>query len=942
MGRVHTVGVVVAAAISSGLIGYLAANLHADRTPLAKQIGIERGICAIVGDQGVQIALDLAKTTHMTLYVQVSTAKRAQAACRNADAAGLYGSRIFIAHGDGKHIGIADNLADVVIAPWGDVPEKEVLRVLRPGGKALLGDKQTTKGWPEGMDDWSHHYHGPDNNTQSKDQLARAPYLTQFIAEPRYGSAPQCAVASKGRLFMAFGHIAWHQREEAVLNTLIAVNAFNGTELWRRSLTQGIMVDRSTMIATPDTLYLADDKSCKLLDPATGELTNEITVPIGLTDGSFWKWIALEEGILYALIGKHEPSDPNAQWRAIRHGWPWNGISEGYNKDEYTWGFAKTLLAIDPVTKRVLWCHTGKEPIDSRALCMKNGRIYAACFGRYIVCLDASTGNVVWRRTAEDSPEVFKAIGPYRPGHGYIGGWKSTVYLRCTDEVLYVVGPQVKWLTALSAQDGHVLWTFPAQDLHIVIRDDGLYTIGPQGQTGQTKRLAPLSGAILANYDTHRRACTRSVGTVDGILFRATEGSVRLDLPSGKPQWISPMRPSCHIGVLVANGHLYWVPWACDCNLQMFGTICCGPAGDFEFAGEAPAEERIERNGRREPIAFNTLQNDWPTFRADNRRSSHTHASVTNDPQLLWQTTVSVDCELTAPVIAGATTWVGGSDGIVRALNVKTGRERWRAYTGGMVMYPPTIAKGRVFVGSGDGWVYALEAATGQLLWRFRAAPQERRINLYGTLISTWPAASGVLVEDDTAYVACGMMDYDGTHVYALDTATGRIKWQNHTAGHLDAFSRRGVACQGELLLDGERLYLAGGNAVSPGVFEAATGECLNVAPTSPGTQAPRGRELRLEGGEVKVSGQPLYSTPEYPVFNSSTQWGEQIVRAANADLVFREEGEVWKLVAYDKRNGAELWNLPLPSAPVRWGIAVDGAGRIVLSLSGGQVMCLG
>ena len=35
--------------------------------------------------------------------------------------------------------------------------------------------------------------------------------------------------------------------------------------------TPGIMVDRSTMIATPETLYLADDKSCKLLDAATGE-----------------------------------------------------------------------------------------------------------------------------------------------------------------------------------------------------------------------------------------------------------------------------------------------------------------------------------------------------------------------------------------------------------------------------------------------------------------------------------------------------------------------------------------------------------------------------------------------------------------------------------------------------------------------------------------------
>ena len=68
----------------------------------------------------------------------------------------------------------------------------------------------------------------------------------------------------------------------------------------------------------------------------------------------------------------------------------------------------------------------------------------------------------------------------------------------------------------------------------------------------------------------------------------------------------------------------------------------------------------------------------------------------------------------------------------------------------------------------------------------------------------------------DTAYFAAGITDYDGTHVYAVDAATGKLRWQNNTAGHLDAVSRRGVACQGELLLNDGKLYLAGGNSVGP------------------------------------------------------------------------------------------------------------------------------
>ena len=74
-----------------------------------------------------------------------------------------------------------------------------------------------------------------------------------------------------------------------------------------------------------------------------------------------------------------------------------------------------------------------------------------------------------------------------------------------------------------------------------------------------------------------------------------------------------------------------------------------------------------------------------------------------------------------------------------------TGNEAWLAFTGGDVRLPPTISKGRALAGSGDGWVYALDAGSGRQIWRFRAAPMERRIPIYGTLQSTWPAASGVV-----------------------------------------------------------------------------------------------------------------------------------------------------------------------------------------------------
>ena len=113
----------------------------------------------------------------------------------------------------------------------------------------------------------------------------------------------------------------------------------------------------------------------------------------------------------------------------------------------------------------------------------------------------------------------------------------------------------------------------------------------------------------------------------------------------------------------------------------------------------------------------------------------------------------------TPPTAAGGLIFLAGQDGKVRALDAATGVQRWCFLTAGPVLMPPTLADGRAYVGSGDGFVYCLEAASGRLLWRFRAAPVERRIMLYGALASTWPVNTGVLVADGVAYLGAGVID---------------------------------------------------------------------------------------------------------------------------------------------------------------------------------------
>ena len=163
-----------------------------------------------------------------------------------------------------------------------------------------------------------------------------------------------------------------------------------------------------------------------------------------------------------------------------------------------------------------------------------------------------------------------------------------------------------------------------------------------------------------------------------------------------------------------------------------------------------------------------------------------------------------------------------------------------------------------------------LRSHIGRPLWRFRGSPAQRLIPVYGELLSTWPVASGVLVEDDTAYFAAGIVNYDGTYVYAIDPATGYVKWCNDTSGHLDPQAQVGVSAQGHLLSNAGKLYLAGGNAVSPAIYDQRDGNCLNdpASLAQCESTSPRGWELFLVGDRVIACGRPYYAHPDLDVYD--------------------------------------------------------------------------
>lgn len=989
---------------------------------ILETIDVNRGIVVVLGDSLCRLSRELAKQSELLIYTQFTNKKDVEAARKAVDSDGFYGTRIYVEKGDLKHIHLADNIADVLIAVGqaAHISKSEALRVIRPEGKALVGKQIWSKSFPKGIDDWSHPYHGPDNNTQSNDKVIKAPYLSQFFAEPRYAPATQVAVASGGRVFKAFGDIAFHEREENFLNTLVAFNGYNGTMLWKRPLVPGIMIHRNTLIATPSTLYLGDNKSCKLIDTQTGRIKDEIKPPVDIAGGTFWKWMGMENGTLFALIGEQEQRQQVMRWQRTVHGWPWSDISKGYNEKENPWGFGRNLLAIDPKKKKVLWHHHEDEPADSRALAMKNGRIYLFRFGEYLTCLDAKSGKEIWRKTKDNAPGLFKEMGEISDKQGYVYNWRTTDYMMCSDDALYFAGPQINKLIAVSAKDGHILWQNPYNNFQLILRKDGLYAIsGPWGNN-VSKKFDPLSGKILAELAAGRRACTRPNASLDAVFYRARGGTVRFDVEKNQQQWISPMRAQCQDGVTVANGFLYWWPYVCDCQLSIYGVTAAGPAGNFDFNQKAKTSKRLEKGPAYKIKNAQLLQTpgDWPTFRQDNQGFVRTAALISNKGDRLWRYPANrmlnpgtdiLGSEYfnfpTAPVTEDGLIFWSGANGIVHAMDEQTEKLLWIAYTGGPVRMAPTIWQDCVLVGSGDGWVYNFDARSGSLNWRFRAAPVERKIPVYGSLMSTWPAASGVLVDNGIAYVAAGIVNYDGTHVYALDARTGKIKWQNNSSGHLLREARTGVSVQGQMLLHNGKLYLAGGTSVSPAIYDAASGKCLNDPEPLKKCEStsPRGWELYLVGNQVMASGKPFYGDPRYNVFDASVNNQFLHVPNGSKDIVWVNktkvlcyphieksslntnaisqqypgyglpvwgrlnisENPLWefnceeskalavcknavviaeksRLEVVNIENGRTLWSAPLDYPPVPWGLAVSRAGRIIVTLEDGSIQCFG
>ena len=359
---------------------------------------------------------------------------------------------------------------------------------------------------------------------------------------------------------------------------------------------------------------------------------------------------------------------------------------------------------------------------------------------------------------------------------------------------------------------------------------------------------------------------------VSNARFFAGQGGVRWSLHTGGPVRSTPAVTASRIFVGSGDSSLYAIDRAT-------GRI----AWRFKAGGAVDASPGVAGG----VVVAATLQGR--IFAVD-AASGRLRWSLQTGPALPLNTTHAGGWDLweSSPAIVGHSVVIGGQDGLVYALDLKTGNIRWRARTGGRVRASPAVSEGIVVVGSWDGRLYALDLATGAERWVHRTVGDTADIARCGYDCRAIQGSAAIVGGE----VFVGSRDGG---LYALDLATGTRRWR---------VSHRGS-------------WIIGSPSVHDGrVFDGSSDAHFIQA-----VDAADGRELWHVPVGANVLSSPLWVAGLVVVGTHPTNapWGD--------------------LLAIDATTGAVRWRLRLDDQVNSSPVAVDG--ELYLGTEGGDILAI-
>lgn len=704
-------------------------------------------------------------------------------------AAGKYGD-VSVVEFSGAELPYIDNLVNlIVIEDQGEVTDDEILRVLVPNGVALKKDAsgawaKTIKPRPTTIDDWSHYLHDATGNTVAHDDVVGPPRHLQWVGSPRWSrhhdrmASMSALVSTNGRMFYIMDEGSRISIQLPSKWKLIARDAFNGTILWKREITEwqnhlwplksGPTQLTRRLVSTDNEVFttLSFDAPMVALDAATGK---NLRTYEG-TDAT--EEIIHTNGLLFVVVRKGKAE--------LAEYAPANGRvgDQGKVNQEFFWNEEpRVVMAFEAATGKQLWAKQTR--ISPLTLSADENNVYFHD-GESLNAIHQKSGELAWTTEPVTRRKQFTFnFGP-----------RMVVN---KDVVLYAGGDG--HMISVDAASGKQLWTAEhpnsgyqsPQDLMVV---DGLVWCAPTTQgkdTGVFKGRDPRTGEVkkefapdVVTYWFHHR-CYIAKAT-DNFLIPSRTGVEFVDYK--KEHWDIHhwVRGGCLYGVMPCNGLTYTPPHDCACypEAKLYGFNALAPmAPTRPIPGNVPEEGRLVAGPAFDtPLAAVTEfdgNDDWPTFRHDQKRSGASRQDIPKDVATQW--TTSLGGRLTSPVIAKGLVYVAQIDAhTLHALDQKSGNEAWTFTAGARIDSPPTVERGRLLFGCTDGCVYCLKADDGQLVWRYRVAPMDRRAMAFEQLESLWPVHGSVLIKNNVVWAVAGRSNFldGGLRLVRLDLESGK------------------------------------------------------------------------------------------------------------------------------------------------------------------------
>ncbi len=812
------------------LVPAAGARAGAEDGDLAKAVaasGIRAGLCVHVGCGSGVRTLELAGNEALVVHGLDGDAREVTAA-REAIAKAKLGGRVSVECWKGPDLPYPDNYANLIVAePRLPVPDAELIRVLAPGGLALVRQadardgqpawRKLTKSRPAGMGDWTHVKHGPDGNPVASDSidLRGVPDRLRFICDV-LESWTHFVRSSNGRLFI-YHKGRFHARD-----------AYNGVLLWTKTDYQGWP---GRIVAVGDRLYIHQYDRYAAIDGATGQTTfttelvpqylsfivadgailsrqkEDVLAFDAETGKTLWTFAAGEHPVKITPAGKGQyvkspaegvqqlyAAEGRVYFSTVREEKKERTDAKGKKTEETAW--RTVLLGVDVKTGKEVWrCDDERLPSPMYLTLWADGVLIGVGKSSYVGVSTGGKGELWALRVRErkgaalGDADMSGARGATRSclhadGLLWLREALSTVYGETEPdekdrEILGWVG--------LDIRSGRIV-----RRIGYPVRRDWA------GISPKTGRYEPKLDMPLDRNWSGR--CYDDIATPNCMLAQTME-IVSLD---GKDcKHIRGARGQCGIGYVIANNTVYGPPNQCiGCYPMIRGAVAYEvpspkrlKVDDADRLEKGPAYGEPEQsisppvNTRGAPPRVSTrggMNNDeWPMYRHDTLRTSCTPAALeAKGLAPKWETPVGG--RLTQPVVAGGRVFAAAvGEGRVVSLDAAGGKVLWQFPAGARIDTAPTIDGDVCIFGCHDGYVYCLRAADGALVWRFNAAPEHRRIISGEQVESPWPVFGAVLVSEGVAYATAGHYSAieGGLHFWGLEARTGKVRFHQVFTG---------------------------------------------------------------------------------------------------------------------------------------------------------------